>query len=169
MDKKSIHINSYVKLKKEFANTDMYRNVNAGATGWVRDRKVDFDGFDMIFIEWDELNPLYLGEQDKWVFESHFEVIEDQTDLNEKYIESVKRATDSALSADAYLSIALIKKTNKRTGMNYYEPVVHSAQLSKELVLMLEAQIAHMASKIFEAFVNDMTYSIEKDEDEPRR
>ena len=161
-------IDSYVKLKEDFASTDMYQNVDAGATGWIRDRKIDFDGFEMVFIEWDESNPKYAGEKDKWTYESHFEVIK-QEDLNEKYIESIKNATDAALAGDAHLSISLVKKTDPKTGIDYYEPVVHTAYLNKGLIFMLEAQIAYMASRIFEAFVNDVTYHIEKDEDEPRR
>jgi len=165
---KPIIVNSYVQLKEGFDNLDLYRGVDAGATGWVRDKKTDFDGFEMLFIEWDQTNPVYAGEADKWVFESHFEMLSRKVDVGEFYVDSIRAATDTALAADGYFMLALVRKPDPITGIEMYIPVVHAAQLEKEVLFMLEAHIIDTASAIFE---NHVRYNIQKreDDDEPRR
>lgn len=150
-----IPVNAYVKLKKGFDETDIYRRVDAGATGWVRESKIDDDGFPMIFIEWDETNPNYAGEMDKWAFESHFEILStthDQVDIQERYIENIRIATDAALASDAFLLIG-INKTKTKNGKTLYEPMVLSGELNNEAYLILEAQIAYMASTLFQEYI----------------
>lgn len=167
---KEIKVNSYVELREGFDDTDLYNSVESGATAWVRDKKTDIDGFKMIFVEWDKDNPKYAGELDKWVFESHFRSIADQGDFIEKYIQSVRKATDGALGSDGFFMITMVRRHDKKHNVDYYEPVVYSAQLDDEVTLMLEAQIAYMASSIFSAFVQDITIPIDEEEqDEPRR
>jgi len=157
-----VPVNSYVKLKKGYDATDMYRNVDAGATGWIRDRKVDYDGFTMVFIEWDETNPKYAGEIDKWAFESHFEVIStkaNEPDSAERYIESIRIATDAALAAEGFILISVSKVIENKQSI--YEPTVHSGQLNQEVGFILEAQVAHMASTLYQEYVKDALSAVE--------
>jgi hypothetical protein len=159
---RKIQVNSYVKLKKGFDETDMYRRVDAGATGWVRDRKIDDDGFSMIFIEWDETNPNYAGEVDKWVFENHFEILSDKYDKDkiiERYIEQIKIGTDSALAADAFALIT-IHKHKSVNGVDIYEPQLHASELDEEARFVLEAQIVYMASRLYQDYIQDTLNSI---------
>jgi len=170
--KNKISVNAYVKLKKEFDQTDLYRNVESGATGWVRERKIDDDGFRMIFIEWDETNPKYAGEIDKWVFENHFEVISEKYYKNktaERYIEKIKMATDAALASDAFMLVA-VKKHKGVEGIDIFQPTLLSADMSTECRLILEAQISYMASQLFQEYIQDtLDFMKDKeDEDEPR-
>ena len=82
----------------------------------------------------------------------------------------MRLATDAALGSDGYFMITMVRRHNEKHDVDYYEPVVFSAQLDDEVLLMLEAQIAHMASSIFIQFVKDLTMPInEEEEDEPRR
>jgi len=174
--KNQIPVNSYVQLKDGFDETDMYRSVDAGATGWVRDRKIDDYGFAMIFIEWDEANPKYAGEIDKWAFESHFKILSSKYDKShtaERYIESIRFATDEALVAEGFVLITMNKKIDAN-GRTLYEPGVFSGQLNDEAALILEAQIAYMASTLLQGYIQDTlntikTNKIKGDDDESRR
>lgn len=177
-DKKNfIPVNSYVRLKKGYDETDMYRKVEAGATGWVRDRKIDDYGFTMILIEWDETNPKYAGEIDKWVFENHFEVVSqkvEKADSPERYIENVRIATDAALAAEGFFLLT-VHKGKLKNGKSFYEPAIYSGQLSREIAFILEAQITHMASTLFQEYVQDtlnaseMLNRLKEEEDESGR
>jgi hypothetical protein len=161
---KQILINSYVKLKEGYDETDMYRNVSSGATGWVRDRKVDDYGFSMIFIEWDETNPKYAGEMDKWVFENHFEILSEKYDKAhnaERYIEKIRIATDAALASDGFLMIT-VKRHTGPNNVHLYEPKMFGGELNNESKYVLEAQIAYMASQLFQEYISDTLNAIDK-------
>jgi hypothetical protein len=152
-----IKVNSYVKLKNGFDEIDVYRNVDAGATGWVRESKVDDDGFAMIFVEWDESNPKYAGEIDKWAFESHFEIVSEKYQdgkTSERYIENIRIATDAALASDGFFLIT-VRKHKSAKGIDIYEPQVHSGNLEDDIAFIIEAQIAHLASTLFQDYIQD--------------
>ena len=106
-----IRVGSYVSLKNGFDIPDFYRGVSAGATGWVVDSKVDEYGFPMVKIEWDEMNHNWSGEMDKWTFESHFNLINDGTDLNKdaEYIGAIRKASDDALASLGFIMITAKK------------------------------------------------------------
>jgi len=160
---KRISVNSYVKLKKGFDETDMYRGVASGATGWVRERKIDDDGFSMIFIEWDETNPKYAGEMDKWTFENHFEILSEKYDKEktaEKYIENIRLATDAALAADSFMMIS-VRHHKASNGIYVYEPRIHSAELDESAMYVLEAQVAYMASQLIQEYIQDTLNTIQ--------
>ena len=155
--KNRIKVNSYVKLKNGFDEIDVYRNVDAGATGWVRENKVDDDGFAMIFVEWDESNPKYAGEIDKWVFESHFETVSENYEDGksaERYVESIRIATDAALASDGFFLIT-VRKYKSAAGIDIYEPQVHSGNLEDDIAFIIEAQIAHLASTLYQDYIQD--------------
>jgi hypothetical protein len=166
-----IKINSYVRLRKGFDETDMYRDVEAGATGWVKDKKKE-DGFNMIFVKWDENNPHYAGEQDKWTFANHFEVMSNEDNSKysaSKYVEAIKIATDAALIGTGFILIA-VKKTKDNRDVDIYEPLIFGGELNKESTFILEAQVAHMASTLFDEYVQEtLNMIVEDGEDESGR
>lgn len=158
-----VSINSYVKLKEGFNETDIYRGVDAGATGWVREKKIDDDGFSMIFVEWDETNPKYAGEMDKWTFENHFEVLSEKYDKEkaaEKYIENIRLATDAALASDGFMMIS-VRRHKAPNGIDIYEPRIHSAELDEAAMFVLEAQVAYMASQLIQEYIQDTLNTIQ--------
>jgi hypothetical protein len=144
-----IKIGSYVKLKEGFDQTDFYRGVSAGATGWVRKSKIDEYGFPMILIEWDEFNVKWSGERDKWSFESHFSVLNDgDLDLNqnEKYIADLREASDDALASDGFVLIS-IKKT-KGHGVHGYVASVYGSDLDPSAKTAIEREMLIIAECI---------------------
>ena len=157
-----IKINSYVKLKNGFDEIDVYRNVDAGATGWVRHSKIDDDGFPMIFVQWDESNPNYAGEADKWVFQSHFEVLSENYNdgkAMERYIEGIRIATDGALSSEGFFMIT-VRSHQSPSGITVYEPQVFNGSMTEDVAFIVEAQIAHMASTLFQEYIQDTLNAI---------
>jgi len=147
-----IKVGSYVKLKKGFDDTDFYRGVTAGATGWVIDSKVDDDGFPMIFIEWDEFNIKWSGEVDKWAFESHFEILRDHEmnlNENEKYIAELRVASDAALAGDGFLLISVNKFGNARN-MHGYLSEAFAADLEPSAMKAINQMILIIADCIKE-------------------
>lgn len=146
-----IKAGSYVKLKKGFDNTDFYRGVVAGATGWVTDSKIDEDGFALVYIEWDELNNNWSGEKDKWAYESHFEVLEDpemDLNLNEEYISHLRGASDSALASEAFLMITTTKISTPGNLKGNYISQVYGFELDPKAVDAIDRTILMMAEFI---------------------
>lgn len=157
-----IKIGSYVQLREGYDQTDLYRLVEAGATGWVKDSKVD-DGFAMVFIEWDENNPNYAGEKNKWVYESHFKVLADEESIMEEYIGAIKKATDSALAGEAFLMISVSRVIHPVTGEATFKPVFISSDLNDKAAYVLESQIVYTASQLFNVYIQETIDMIEED------
>lgn len=160
-----IKIGSYVQLKEGFDQTDLYRLVEAGATGWVKEAKID-DGFPMIFIEWDENSPKYAGEKDKWVFESHFKILADEDSLMENYISEIRRATDAALASEAFLMISVTRVIHPITGKQIFKPEFISSDLNDSAAYVLEAQIAYAASRLFDTYIEETLDLLDKEEED---
>jgi hypothetical protein len=53
----------------------VYTFALSGTEGWVRGRKVDDFGYDLVKVEWDKEHWRYNGQPDGWTFESHFKII----------------------------------------------------------------------------------------------
>ena len=166
--KNEISIGTYVQLKEGFDETDFYRNVEAGATGWVKQVKID-DGFPMIFIEWDENHPNYAGEKNKWVYESHFEVISDPNTVIESYIAAIRKATDQALGAEAFIMISISRVKHPITGKVFFKPSFVSHDLNDDAACVLEAQIAFAATQLYNDYIENILDSLREDENESGR
>lgn len=69
------HVKDRVRIKSSV--THMYPEARAYNEGWVRDHMHDHLGYPLIFIEWDKDHWAYSGEEDRWVMESHFDLVED--------------------------------------------------------------------------------------------
>jgi hypothetical protein len=54
---------------------NVYTFALAGTEGWIRERKVDDLGYDLVKIEWDKDHWRYNGQPDGWTFETHFKAI----------------------------------------------------------------------------------------------
>lgn len=163
-----IKVGAYVQLREGFDETDLYRNVEAGATGWVADCKVD-EGFAMIFVEWDEANPKYAGEKDKWVYESHFKVIADEDGVMEDYIDAIRQATDAALAGEAFIMISISRTVHPISGKLMFRPTIISSDLNDQAAYVLEAQIVFAASQLFNSYVQETIDLAKEEENESRR
>ena len=76
-------LNSKVRLKGD--RTDVYTLAKAGAEGWVRERTMDPVGaFPMVLVEWDKSHWAYNGQPDTWTFEDHFDLVQEQEQVNDK-------------------------------------------------------------------------------------
>ncbi len=69
----SLEVGTRVQLLEHMAG--VYKKAVPGAVGTIKAKKVD-EGFDMVFIVWDQNHWRYNGEPDGWTFESHFEPTE---------------------------------------------------------------------------------------------
>lgn len=163
-----IKVGSYVKLKEGFDETDLYRSVEAGATGWVSDCKID-EGFAMVFIEWDEANPKYAGEKDKWAYESHFTVLADEDGVMEDYINAIRQATDAALAGEAFIMISVSRTVHPITGNAMFRPTIVSSDLNDQAAYVLEAQIVFAASQLFNTYVQETIDLMKEEKDESGR
>jgi len=65
-----------VRLKSE-GQDNLYAWAFPGSEGWVRDAQLDDMGYPMIYVEWDKNHWTYNGEANRWTFESHFELVEE--------------------------------------------------------------------------------------------
>jgi hypothetical protein len=54
---------------------NVYTFALAGTEGWIRERKIDDLGYDLVKIEWDKDHWRYNGQPDGWTFETHFKAI----------------------------------------------------------------------------------------------
>lgn len=56
--------------------THMYPHARVWSEGTVMKRMHDHHGYPLIWIEWDKDHWAYSGEEDRWVLEAHFDVVE---------------------------------------------------------------------------------------------
>jgi hypothetical protein len=102
----------------------------------------------MIKIKWDQKNHNWSGEPDKWTFESHFEVLNDGTDINadSKYIDNLRDASDSALTGIGFFTL-VIKDIPSLSGQAIIAETF-AASLDPMVKEFIEQYIIDMAEEI---------------------
>lgn len=142
------------------------------AEGWVRDRKTDGDGFDLVFVEWDKDHWRYNGQKDGWTFQEHFDVKEraeekaEQPDLEEllaqiqavprdpsddeaeEFFDELSEAFDHAAEGEGYFIIVIRRKQTDEGEVLY--PEIFAGTLSDEAGLLMDAQVAQIASASYQ-------------------
>lgn len=68
-------VNDRVRIKDSV--THMYPKARVYNEAIVRGRKHDEFGYPVIFVAWDQNHWAYSGEEDRWVMEAHFDLVED--------------------------------------------------------------------------------------------
>lgn len=148
----------YVALKNGFDIPEFYRGVSAGATGWVKQTKMDEYGFPMLYIEWDQRNHNWSGEPDKWTFESHFRTLNDGTDIDADayYIDSLREASDAALAGTGYIMIVVNERPSEnKNGISITTYGSFLDPMAKEFA---EQHIIDMADAIVSNDLEDEDY-----------
>lgn len=154
----------------------VYKNAVAGSRGTVR-RIKDDEGFQMVFIEWDQDDPLYNGEPNGWTFASHFKVVDGSIeDLNdsEDFIERVRENMQEGESVDDFLNRmtfalaalsdceSFLVVTTRRTAhpedkdRQVIIPYIYSSSLSEQAMIALETQVVQLAAVSFQ----EMSWSV---------
>jgi hypothetical protein len=72
----------------------MYPDARVYNEGLVRARQHDPLGYPIIFVEWDKDHWAYSGEQDRWVMEAHFDLVEDQMAEDNKFDDLLSGLSD---------------------------------------------------------------------------
>lgn len=154
----------------------------AGSEGWVRDKKTDDDGYELVRIEWDKDHWRFNGQPDGWTFASHFktigppeppkpEPVENAIDSAaveignisleapadhqvEAYIDTLTEAVDAASESEAFLMIAVRRVPNPQNpAETMFVPEIFTTATSKEGALLLDIQLAECASTSYEEMV----------------
>lgn len=169
-----IPINSKVELKPGMES--VYQDAAPGAQGYIRDHKTDADGFELVLVEWEKNHWKYAGQPDGWTFASHFEVIgepdgeyrnveghladldelldpeaetvsfEDKLTSPDDYLQELNRAMEDMMDTEAFIIIAISEQEHPDTNETVYIPRIFSSALKEEARLLLDAQLAQIAS-----------------------
>lgn len=174
----------------------VYLMAVAGTEGWVRDHKVDNDGFEMVKIEWDKAHWRYNGQPDGWTYAEHFKVIgppqpeappareeptpepEDEViaklpdssdDEVESYIDELSEAMEAASEGEAFMMITVKKAPHpENPNETVYMPSIFQANTSKEAAMLLDIQLAECASASYQEMVFQLLNAMRKDDPPPR-
>ena len=176
----------------------VYLAAVAGTEGWVRDHKVDSDGFEMVKIEWDKDHWRYNGQPDGWTYAEHFKEIgppaapspeptppvekvpepqdeviaklpEQSDDEVESYIDELSEAMEAASEGEAFMMITVRKAPHpENPGEMVYMPSIFQANTSKEAAMLLDIQLAECASASYQEMVFQLLNAMRKD-DPPAR
>lgn len=171
-------LDSLVELQDQYSN--VYPKSPTGARGWVRARRELPQQDPEIFIEWDQSHWRYHGEKDGWTYEHHFRPVQDEVadvepnnlmehilseakrkveaercphcgeihDEKDDYISTLSLAQETALGADGFFMVTLTPE--HRDGMTIYAPKLFSNALNETAQKMIEAQLVHLATQLFE-------------------
>lgn len=165
----------------------VYAFALAGTEGWIRDRKQDDDGFEMVKIEWDRDHWRYNGQPDCWTFVDHFaligppepfdeedEVEDDSEELEppasmeqlERYMEALTAAMDSASESEGFF-IMTIKRVPHPENPNevMYVPQLFTHSTSREASILLDIQLAECAAQTYEEMVAHLIQRLKRDDD----
>lgn len=164
-------INSRVELIPGME--DVYFNAVAQSKAVVRKRKVDEDGFPMIFVEWDRDDWRYNGERNGWTLESHFRMVDEEAEPPQDEIDAsptanwvvraLEEVADEAKEESEYTqemesALELLLESNsfmlivtKRLGHNneIIVPAVISGSKDQTGHHLLEAQLLQIAAAAF--------------------
>lgn len=81
-----------VRIKSEI--THMYPEARAYNEGIARAVTHDEFGYPLFYIEWDKDHWAYSGEQDRWVLEAHFDLVEEEMAEDKRFNELLKGLGD---------------------------------------------------------------------------
>lgn len=152
-----IHIGAKVALDAGYS--EVYKSAPTGAQASVRDKTVDEDGFELIFVKWDREDEKH-DEQDGWTFANHFILLENDIKLitrvetedereikrlerEKEFVESLGVAFDTAVTAHAFFMIA-VKEDDSEMGMS---PYMFANTQSESAGLLMESFIIQLAAE----------------------
>lgn len=81
-----------VRIKDDI--THMYKDARVYNEGIVRARIHDEYGYPLIYVEWDKTHWAYSGEEDGWLIEAHFDLVEDQMAEEKKFDQLLNGLSD---------------------------------------------------------------------------
>lgn len=81
-----------VRIKDDI--THMYKDARVYNEGIVRARMHDEYGYPLIYVEWDKTHWAYSGEEDGWLIEAHFDLVEDQMAEEKKFDQLLNGLSD---------------------------------------------------------------------------
>jgi hypothetical protein len=154
------------------------------AEGWVRDHKVDNDGFPLVYVEWDKDHWRYNGQKDGWTFQEHFDVKERAENTTEpkpsledflaqmkgddppqitdeqaeEFFDELSEAFEHASEGEGYFVIAVRRK--KIDGADVLYPEIFAGSLSEEAGLLMDAQIAQIAAASYQEMMMKMVNTV---------
>ena len=177
---------------------EVYLAAVVGTEGWIRDSKVDGDGFEMVKIEWDKDHWRYQGQPDGWTYADHFNEIgppspgtpnpnpqapaqeksdddviaklpEQSEEEVENYIDQLSEAMEACSEGEAFMVITVKKAPHpENPGEMVYMPSLFQANTSKEAAMLLDIQLAECASASYQEMVFQLLNAMRKD-DPPQR
>lgn len=163
---KRIPLHSRVALKDGADN--VYSLALSGTEGWVRDHRVDDDGFEMVAIEWDPDHWRYNGQPDGWTFASHFRVVgppepptnepvfEDDDELPEpgptdeqieEYVDAITDAMDAASESEGFFMLTIRRMHNPEDpNQTMFVPQIFMQATTREAEVLIDVQLLECAS-----------------------
>lgn len=161
----------------------VYAFALAGTEGWVRDRKKDEDGFEMVKVEWDRDHWRYNGQPDCWTFTDHFKVVgppepfdEDgegeskeleppaSADQLENYMDTLTQAMDAASEGEGFFVLTVRRVPNPESpGEILYVPQLFSHSTSEAASILLDIQLAECAAQTYEEMVAHLVHRLKKE------
>jgi len=126
----------------------VYSKATAGARGIVREIKIDGDGFQLVYVEWDQNHFLYVGQPDGWTFANHLSLFTesdlicdasaaDNLDSEERYIDAIMDAFDEASESQGFILVA-IRDICDVDGVKVYKPIVLAAAITNDAAQILK-------------------------------
>lgn len=128
----------------------VYKKACAGSRGIVRGIRTDQDGFQLVYVEWDQDHFMYAGQPDGWTFANHFRLFT-ESDLicdapadqqeseaaQEQYIDAIMDAFDEAADSQGFILVA-IRDVSNENGIRVYDPIVLAAAITEEAAQILK-------------------------------
>lgn len=172
------HIGDCVKLKEDYS--EVYLQAPPGATGTIRDRKLDEYGDTLVWISWD---PGSHTETSGWTYPHHLEVISpdnhtiarftdkakirlqreerERVEKEEEYQDFLSRAIDLAVDSEGFFMV-----TVKKDEDGDYVPFGFALSQTEEAGLILEAQIVQLAAEAHQHHAQRTLRYLRSDDDD---
>lgn len=102
---------------------DVYLYALVGSEGWVREAKVDDDGFELVYVQWDEDHWRFNNQPNGWTFASHFDIKElPKEEIPEEPKEVIEPVSVNEMEVDlpAFLAQLTAPKDGEEDPMDEY-------------------------------------------------
>lgn len=157
------------------------------AEGFVRDHKVDPDGFPLVYVEWDTDHWRFNGQRDGWTFEEHFDLKERPSvsehepkpelsdflaqlqgeppkisdEQAQEFFDELSDALEHATDGEGFLLISVRRRQTEEGEVVVY-PEIFASTLTEEAGLLLDAQLAQIAALSYQDMIFKLVDLVQK-------
>jgi hypothetical protein len=152
---------------------EVYKKASPGAQATITDTRIDEDGFNMVFVEWDKTHWRYSGQDDQWTYAEHFTAIDEHgifaaledpeafanqimerakergkdDEMIEEFIDRLDEVVNVLSESEGFIVITARREPHPlKPDKSFVAPYIFGAFMNEGILALLESQIAQLSA-----------------------